>query len=147
MQRNRRFFFASFSLVSASKATQTTEIAGKAVLVGNRRLMDEEKVSLGTLAERADTLKGAGRTVVHVAEGGRILGLIAIADALRPTAKATVAKLRERGVQVAMLTGDNAGTAARIAAELGIDIVLADVLPSPIVRASIVTHSIPASSK
>jgi Cu2+-exporting ATPase len=105
------------------------EVAGKAVLVGNRRLMDEEKVSLGTLAERADTLKGAGRTVVHVAEGGRILGLIAIADALRPSAKEAVAKLRERGVQVAMLTGDNAGTAARIAGELGIDIVLADVLP------------------
>lgn len=105
------------------------EVAGKPVLVGNRRLMDEEKVALGALAERADTLKGAGRTVVHVAEGGRILGLIAIADALRPTAKATVAKLRERGVQVAMLTGDNAGTAARIAGELGIDIVLADVLP------------------
>jgi Cu2+-exporting ATPase len=105
------------------------EVAGKPVLVGNRRLMDEEKVALGALADRADALKGAGRTVVHVAEGGRILGLIAIADALRPTAKATVAKLRERGVQVAMLTGDNAGTAARIAGELGIDIVLADVLP------------------
>jgi Cu2+-exporting ATPase len=105
------------------------EVAGKPVLVGNRRLMDEEKVALGALADRADALKGAGRTVVHVAEGGRILGLIAIADALRPTAKATVASLRERGVKVAMLTGDNAGTAARIAGELGIDIVLADVLP------------------
>jgi P-type Cu2+ transporter len=105
------------------------EVAGKSVLVGNRRLMDEEKVALGALADRAETLKGAGRTVVHVAEGGQVLGLIAIADALRPTAKAAVAKLRERGVQVAMLTGDNAGTAARIAGELGIDIVLADVLP------------------
>ena len=58
-----------------------------------------------------------------------LLGLIAIADAPRPTAIATVAKLRERGVRVAMLTGDNAGTAKRIADELGIDIVLADVLP------------------
>jgi P-type Cu2+ transporter len=105
------------------------EVAGKSVLVGNRRLMDEEKVALGALADRAETLKGAGRTVVHVAEGGQVLGLIAIADALRPTAKAAAAKLRERGVQVAMLTGDNAGTAARIAGELGIDIVLADVLP------------------
>ena len=57
------------------------------------------------------------------------VNMIAIADALRPSAKETVAKLRERGVQVAMLTGDNAGTAARIAGELGIDIVLADVLP------------------
>ncbi|OYW50526.1 MAG: copper-translocating P-type ATPase, partial [Rhodobacterales bacterium 12-65-15] len=104
-------------------------VAGSRVLVGNRRLMDEEKVPLGALSEQADTLKGAGRTVVHVARDGAVLGLIAIADALRPTAKETVARLRERGVQVAMLTGDNAGTAARIAGELGIDIVLADVLP------------------
>lgn len=58
-----------------------------------------------------------------------MLGIIAIADAPRPSAKATVAKLRERGVSVAMLTGDNEGTAKRIASELGIDIVLADVLP------------------
>ena len=81
------------------------------------------------LSEAADKLKGAGRTVVHVARGGRLLGLVAIADAPRPSAKATVAKLRERGVEVAMLTGDNEGTAKRIAAELGIDIILADVLP------------------
>jgi Cu2+-exporting ATPase len=67
--------------------------------------------------------------VVHVARAGRLIGLIAIADAPRPTAAATVGKLRERGVQVAMLTGDNLGTAERIARELGIDFVLADVLP------------------
>lgn len=105
------------------------EIEGEAVLLGNRRLMDEQKIELGALAKEADRLKGAGRTVVHVARKGQILGLVAIADAPRPSARATVAKLRERGVQVAMLTGDNEGTAKRIAAELGIDIVLADVLP------------------
>ncbi|MEP5514314.1 MAG: heavy metal translocating P-type ATPase [Bauldia litoralis] len=105
------------------------EVEGQTALLGNRRLMDEEKIDLGPLAEEADRLKGAGRTVVHVARGGDILGLVAIADAARPSAKATVAKLRERGVEVAMLTGDNEGTAKRIAAELGIDIVLADVLP------------------
>jgi Cu2+-exporting ATPase len=60
---------------------------------------------------------------------GKVIGLIAIADAPRSRAAATVAKLRERGVQVAMLTGDNAGTAHRIARDLGLDIVLADVLP------------------
>jgi len=105
------------------------EVEGETVLLGNRRLMDEENVDLGGLAGDADRLKGAGRTVVHVARGGVILGLVAIADATRPSAKATVAKLRERGVEVAMLTGDNEGTAKRIAAELGIDIVFADVLP------------------
>jgi len=64
-----------------------------------------------------------------VARSGKLLGLIAIADAPRPTAIATIKKLHEQGVRVAMLTGDNAGTAKRIAGILGIDIVLADVLP------------------
>jgi P-type Cu2+ transporter len=105
------------------------EIDGEAVFLGNRRLMDTQKLDLGALAADAQRLQGAGRTVVHVARAGKLIGLIAIADAPRPTSAATVAKLRERGVQVAMLTGDNAGTAQRIARELGIDIVLADVLP------------------
>ena len=64
-----------------------------------------------------------------MARDGRLLGLIAIADAPRPNARATIAGLRARGVRVAMLTGDNAGTAKRIGDDLGIDIVLADVLP------------------
>jgi Cu2+-exporting ATPase len=105
------------------------QIDGARVLVGNRRLMDSEGVELGALAERSAVLQGAGRTVVHVARKGKLMGLIAIADAPRPTATATIGKLHERGVQVAMLTGDNRGTAERIAAGLGIDIVIADVLP------------------
>ncbi len=105
------------------------EIGGKRVFVGNRRLMDSEKLPLGGLEAEAQRLQGAGRTVVHVARADRVIGLIAIADAARPTAKATVARLRERGVEVAMLTGDNPATAQRIARDLGIGIVLADVLP------------------
>ncbi|MGK2926253.1 MAG: heavy metal translocating P-type ATPase [Lysobacterales bacterium] len=105
------------------------EIDGRRVLLGNRRLMEAEHVALDELGARAGELQGAGRTVVHVAADGRLIGLIAIADAPRPTSKATIARLHERGVQVAMLTGDNHGTAERVAAELGIDIVLADVLP------------------
>jgi len=105
------------------------EIDGEPVFLGNRRLMDTQKLDLGELAAEAQRLQGAGRTVVHVARAGKVIGLIAIADAPRSRAAATVAKLRERGVQVAMLTGDNAGTAHRIARDLGLDIVLADVLP------------------
>jgi Cu2+-exporting ATPase len=105
------------------------EIEGDQVFLGNRRLMETQSVDLGELAAPAQRLQGEGRTVVHVARAGKVIGLIAIADAPRPTAAATVAKLRERGVQVAMLTGDNAGTAQRIARNLGLDIVLADVLP------------------
>jgi Cu2+-exporting ATPase len=104
-------------------------IGGAPVFVGNRLLMEEQNIDLVSLAEKAEALKGAGRTVVHVARSGRLLGLIAIADAARPTAVATVRTLRERGVRVAMITGDNAGTAKRIAEQLGIDMVLADVLP------------------
>jgi Cu2+-exporting ATPase len=105
------------------------KVDGQDVFLGNRRLMDTQKLDLGELAAEAKRLQGAGRTVVHVARDGKVIGLIAIADAPRPTASATVTKLRQRGVQVAMLTGDNAGTAQRIAGDLGLDIVLADVLP------------------
>ncbi|WP_287106769.1 heavy metal translocating P-type ATPase, partial [Mesorhizobium sp.] len=97
-------------------------VGGSPVFLGNRRLMDEQKIDLLTLGERAETLKGEGRTVIHVARSGKLLGLIAIADTPRPTAIATIAKLHEQGVRVAMLTGDNAGTAKRIADTLGISI-------------------------
>jgi Cu2+-exporting ATPase len=104
-------------------------IDGDTVFLGNRRLMDAQKLDLGELAADADRLQGDGRTVVHVARAGKVIGLIAIADAPRPTAAATIAELRKRGIQVAMLTGDNVGTAQRIAYDLGLDIVFADVLP------------------
>ena len=105
------------------------KIDGETVFLGNRRLMETQRLGLGNLEAEAERLQGAGRTVVHVARAGKVIGLIAIADAPRPTAKATVTKLRGRGVQVAMLTGDNLGTAERIAKDLGLEIVLADVLP------------------
>ncbi|MBC7702880.1 MAG: heavy metal translocating P-type ATPase [Rhodoferax sp.] len=105
------------------------QTAAGMVFLGNRLLMDTQKLALGALEADAARLQGEGRTVVHVAQNGKVIGLIAIADAIRPTAKAAVAKLRERGIEVVMLTGDNAGTAKRIAADLGITSVLSDVLP------------------
>jgi len=80
-------------------------------------------------AALARSLADEGRTVVAVGNAERALGLVAIADALRPTSRDAVARLRELGVGVVMLTGDNAGTAARIAREVGIDRVEAGVLP------------------
>ena len=106
------------------------ETAGGTVFLGNRLLMDTQKLVLGPLEAQATRLQGDGRTVVHISQAGRVIGLIAIADAIRPTSKAAVAKLRERGIDVVMLTGDNAATAKRIAADIGIDRVLADVLPA-----------------
>ncbi|MHB1531806.1 heavy metal translocating P-type ATPase [Acidithiobacillus sp.] len=105
------------------------EVEGRTVLLGNRQLMDAEQVDMNGLAAKADEMQGAGRTVVHIAQGDKLLGLIAIADALRPTSKDAIQALQQRGVKVAMLTGDNRATAERIGKELGIDIVLADVLP------------------
>jgi Cu2+-exporting ATPase len=105
------------------------DLSGETIFLGNRRLMAEQDIDLTELTSAAEALKGAGRTVVHVAKAAKLLGLIAIADTPRPTAKVTIERLRKRGVSVAMLTGDNPGTAKRIAEDLGIDIVLADVLP------------------
>ncbi|MBU2043470.1 MAG: heavy metal translocating P-type ATPase [Alphaproteobacteria bacterium] len=101
----------------------------RTVLSGNRMLMADNGVELGELAAESERLQGAGRTVVHIARDGRVIGLIAVADAVRPTAGATIRRLQGLGVKVAMITGDNLGTARRIADELGIDIVLAEVLP------------------
>ncbi len=105
------------------------DIDGKTAYLGNKRLMTENRIDLGELGARSEELQGAGRTVVHLAMGGKLVGLIAIADAVRPTAIDAIRALRERGVEVAMLTGDNQGTADRIAKTLGIDIVFANVLP------------------
>ncbi|RZI40045.1 copper-translocating P-type ATPase [Herbaspirillum sp. HC18] len=116
-----------FTNIDGQGATAT--LNGKKVLLGNRKLMDAQDVDLNHLEAEAARLQGAGRTVVHVAVDGRLIGLIAIADAPRPTSKTTIAKLQERGIKVAMITGDNQATAERVGKELGIDIVLADVLP------------------
>ena len=118
---------AEFTNIDGQGARAT--IDGEVVLLGNLKLMQSEGVALETLAAEATRLQAGGRTVVHVARAGKLIGLIAIADAVRPTSKATIAKLQERGVKVAMITGDNQATAERIGKELGIDIVLADVLP------------------
>jgi P-type Cu2+ transporter len=122
-----RLTVTGFDNVPGHGATATVD--GYRVAVGNRRLMDREGVELGDLAARRDELAATGRTTVLVAVDGRPAGLFALADAPRPTAAAAVAALHEMGVQVVMLTGDNETTAARIATELGIDTVIAEVLP------------------
>ncbi len=104
-------------------------VDGRSVLVGNARLMRDRGISFDGLDERAGELEGAGRTVVRVAVDGAAGGIIAIADAVRPSAKETIARLHNLGIEVALLTGDNRATAERIAAELGLDTVFAEVLP------------------
>jgi P-type Cu2+ transporter len=104
-------------------------VDGRETFSGNRMLMQDHGIELGALAAESERLQGAGRTVAHIAQDGRVIGLIAVADAPRPTARATIERLQDLGVKVAMITGDNLGTAQRIGRELGIDIVLAEVLP------------------
>ena len=104
-------------------------VEGRMVLVGNRKLMHDHQIALGKLEERASSLEGAGRTVVYAAVDGEPAGIIAIADALRPTSRQAVEELQKMGVQVALLSGDNRATAERIAGELGIETVFAEVLP------------------
>jgi Cu2+-exporting ATPase len=105
------------------------QVSGRRVLVGNRKLMADEGVDTGELLARRDELAAAGRTAVLVAVDGRAVGVIAMADAARDTAAAAVQALHDAGAEVVMLTGDNEATARRIAGQLGIDTVIAEVLP------------------
>jgi Cu2+-exporting ATPase len=105
-------------------------VDGRRVAVGNARLMARETISLNGLASKRDAMAAEGRTVVIVAVDGRASGVIGISDAPRPTARAAVAALQQQGLEVAMLTGDNRATAERIARELGIRAVMAEVLPA-----------------
>ena len=104
-------------------------VNGRRIAVGNRRLIEREKIDLGPLADRRQQLAETGRTVVVVAVDGRAVGLIAMADAPRDTSAAAVAALRKLEIEVVMLTGDNEATAKRIAGILGVDTVIAEVLP------------------
>jgi Cu2+-exporting ATPase len=118
---------SAFEAVAGHGAIATVE--GHRVALGNARLLEREHVSLDGLAERAQELAGQGRTVVHIARDGKAAGLVAIADAPRETAAEAITALREIGIRPVMLTGDNRQTAERIARELGIDEVIAEVLP------------------
>jgi len=117
-----------FEAVPGHGALATVE--GRRLAVGNARLLEREEISLDGLAERAAELAGEGRTVVHVALDGRATALIAIADAPRETAVEAVAALRELGIRPVMLTGDNRAAAERIGTEVGIEEVIAEVLPA-----------------
>ncbi|NLY39698.1 MAG: copper-translocating P-type ATPase, partial [Firmicutes bacterium] len=105
------------------------QVEGRAVLLGNRRLMLENGISFDSLQDTSDSLEREGKTVVYVAVDGKAAGVIAVADVLKADAAATLEELRRRGYRTVMLTGDNPATAAAIAEAAGIDRVLAEVLP------------------
>jgi Cu+-exporting ATPase len=107
----------------------TAVVDGHVVLLGNLKLMRDWSVALNDIEQAVERLQGEGKTAMVVAADGVALGVVAVADTVKPTSAAAVAALHRLGIQVAMLTGDNARTAYAIARQVGIDRVLAQVLP------------------
>ena len=103
-------------------------VAGKPVLLGNKRLMEERGIEI-TLLERSEVLAEEGKTPMFVAIDGKFSGIIAVSDVLKPTSKKAISALHKMGISVYMITGDNRRTAEAIAKQVGIDRVLAEVLP------------------
>ncbi|MBE0711226.1 MAG: copper-translocating P-type ATPase, partial [Candidatus Aminicenantes bacterium] len=104
-------------------------VKGARVIVGSRKLVEETGIDASSLVARAESLAGEGKTTAFVGVDGRLAGLIALADTLKPSARPAVEKLRGMGLTVIMLTGDNRRTAAAVAEEAGIDDVIPEVLP------------------
>lgn len=102
---------------------------GKQLLIGTRRLMEKFGVDASGAYDTMARLEEAGKTAMLVAIDSRYAGLVAVADTIKETSKAAVSRLKEMGIQVIMITGDNERTAKAIAAQVGIDHILAEVLP------------------
>ena len=105
------------------------EVDGRSVLLGNAKLMRDRSIAIEHLAKDWERLAGEGKTPMFVAIDGKPAGLVAVADTVKPDSKAAVATLRGMGLEVVMMTGDNERTAKAIARQVGIERVLADVLP------------------
>ena len=118
---------AEFSSVTGKGVTG--RIGGRLVALGNAKLMADLGVPLGDLERQADALRGEGATALYLALDGNPGGIIAIADPVKATTPEALAVLRADGIRIIMLTGDNRRTAEAVAKKLGIEDVVADVLP------------------
>jgi Cu+-exporting ATPase len=104
-------------------------VDGARVVLGNRKLMDDAKVGVEPLLEPAELMRADGQTVMFVAVDGKAAGLIGVADPIKATTPEAIRQLHEEGIRVVMLTGDSRTTASAVARKLGIDEVIAEVLP------------------
>jgi len=104
-------------------------VEGRRVLLGNLKLMEESGLPLDVLRGEGERLSAAGKTPMFVAVDGRPAGIVAVADTVKPGAAAAIAHLKEMGIEVVMITGDNRHTAEAVARQVGVDRVLAEVLP------------------
>jgi len=103
------------------------KIDGKTILIGNKKLIDEKNINIDNMD--SDKLADEGKTPMYIAINGTLRGIIAVADTVKPSSKSAIEALHKMGIKVAMITGDNKKTAYAIATQVGIDIVLAEVLP------------------
>lgn len=104
-------------------------VGGKKIMLGNLRLMKDRRISLNGMGEKADKLFNEGKTVMFLSLAGKAVGIIALADTLKPNARKAVQAIQRMGIETVMITGDNRRTAEAIAREAGIERVLAEVLP------------------
>jgi Cu+-exporting ATPase len=107
----------------------SARVDGADILIGSRRLMEREGIDASPLAEDADRAAQAGQTPLFVAVGGKLAAVVAVSDPVRPQSRRAIAALKSQGIGVAMITGDARRTAEAIARDLGIDHVVAEVLP------------------
>jgi Cu2+-exporting ATPase len=107
----------------------SAQVEGKTVFIGNKRLMESQNIALGEMETRAGELASLGKTAMYVAADNVLLGVVAVADTIRDSAREAVRVLHAADVQTVMLTGDNQKTADAVAKQLGMDTVIADVLP------------------
>lgn len=130
--------YAKKKKTSASAVSEFSSVPGRGVkgkingiwhYAGNRRMMEEQGIDLGSYKARLDVLADEGKTPMLFADEKRILGIISVADVVKPTSREAVRQMKEQGIEVVMLTGDNKRTAEAIRRELDIDTVIAEVLP------------------
>lgn len=107
----------------------TADLAGQILYVGNHKLMEEQGVDLTAAEQAVQAATEQGQTPIFISANANLLGLITVADLVKEDSKTTVAKLQEMGIDVVMLTGDNAKTAQAIANQVGIKTVISEVLP------------------
>ncbi len=104
-------------------------IDGTGMLIGNKKLMDQRKISLIELKDKSDQLAAEGKTPMYIAMDGSLAGIIAVADVVKESSAKAIQRLQSMGIEIAMITGDNRKTAEAIAKQVRIDKVLAEVLP------------------
>ncbi|MBM7570563.1 heavy metal translocating P-type ATPase [Aquibacillus albus] len=105
------------------------KVDGKHLHIGNKKLMDQQGIAFESLVNKMAQLEGQGKTAMLMAVDGELAGLIAVADTVKETSAEAIAKLKEMEIEVVMITGDNQRTAEAIAKQVGVDRVLAEVLP------------------